>query len=53
MTPVISMSFWAVFWLMGRRARKMGVVRRESSGRTVWQSIKHWSTEFDGEFSSK
>ncbi|KAI4940514.1 hypothetical protein J4E86_010894 [Alternaria arbusti] len=47
MTPVFSISFWLVFWLMGRRARKMGVISREPSGRTIWQSIKHWCTEFD------
>ncbi|KAI4920614.1 uncharacterized protein J4E92_008257 [Alternaria infectoria] len=53
MTPVFSISFWLVFWLMGRRARKMGVISREPSGRTVWQSTKHWCTEFDGKLNSQ
>jgi MFS family permease len=47
LTPVFSLSFCAVFWLMGRRARRAGVEAREMSGRTVFQSIKHWSIEFD------
>ncbi|CAN9278155.1 unnamed protein product [Alternaria alternata] len=47
LTPVFSLSFCAVFWLMGRRVRRAGVEARELSGRTVFQSIKHWSIEFD------
>ena len=50
MTPVFSLTFWAVFWLMGRRAKKMGVLKREKSGRTMFESIKHWCIEFDGKY---
>ncbi|KAF1839176.1 siderophore iron transporter mirB [Decorospora gaudefroyi] len=50
-TPIVSMSFWAVFWLMGRRAKKLGVMKREKSSRTVMQSIRHWCIEFDGKLS--
>ncbi|RAR05208.1 siderophore iron transporter mirb [Stemphylium lycopersici] len=47
LTPVFSLSFWAVFWIMGRRAKKMGVLKREKSGRTLFESTKHWCIEFD------
>ncbi|KAG9186323.1 hypothetical protein G6011_02879 [Alternaria panax] len=47
LTPVFSLSFCAVFWLMGKRARRSGVKPAAPSGRTVLQSIKHWSVEFD------
>jgi len=50
-TPIVSMSFWAIFWLMGRRAKKMGVVKREKSGRTLMQNVWHWCVEFDGAIS--
>lgn len=48
LTPVFSLSFWAVFWLMGMRARRSGVEGRSPSSRTVFQGIKHWCIEFDG-----
>ncbi|CAO2658528.1 Nn.00g062510.m01.CDS01 [Neocucurbitaria sp. VM-36] len=46
-TPVIGISFWAIFWLMGRRAQQVGVVMKTKSGRTLLQNIYHWSVEFD------
>ncbi|KAL1797182.1 hypothetical protein ACET3X_003788 [Alternaria dauci] len=47
LTPVFSLSFCAVFWLMSRRARRTVAEPRAPSGRTVFQSIKHWSIDFD------
>ncbi|EOA92288.1 uncharacterized protein SETTUDRAFT_84837 [Exserohilum turcica Et28A] len=47
LTPAFSLSFWAVFWLMGRRAKKLGVLKPEKSGRSLTESIKHWCIEFD------
>lgn len=52
LTPAFSLSFWAVFWLMGRRAKKLGVLKPEKSGRSLTESIKHWCIEFDGEYLS-
>lgn len=51
-TPVIGLSFWAIFWLMGRRAQQVGGINAKvKSGRTLLQSIRYWSVEFDGKFS--
>ncbi|CAE7193038.1 hypothetical protein P3342_009340 [Pyrenophora teres f. teres] len=47
LTPLFSLAFWLVFFLMGRRAKKLGVIKREKSGRTVLQSIRFWCIEFD------
>ncbi|KAI1510543.1 Siderophore iron transporter mirb [Pyrenophora tritici-repentis] len=47
LTPLFSLAFWLVFFLMGRRAKKMGVIKREKIGRTVLQSIRFWCIEFD------
>jgi MFS family permease len=48
-TPFMCIPFWTIFWLMSSRAKKLGVIEKEKSGRTVGQSIMHWGTEFDGE----
>jgi MFS family permease len=47
-TPVMCIPFWAIFYFMTRRARKMGVVAKPKSNRTFLQSVKHWCNEFDG-----
>lgn len=48
-TPVICMPFLGVFWWNQRTARKQGVLteKREASGRTTFQSIRHYLIEFD------
>jgi len=51
LTPIFSLFFWLVFYLMGRRAKKLGVIKREKSGRTWLQSIRYWCIEFDGKTS--
>lgn len=38
---------WLIFFISYRRAKAMGVVQKERSGRTVWQSCKHYFVEFD------
>jgi hypothetical protein len=48
-TPFMSTPFWAIFWIMSRRAKKLGVIKREKSDRTLGQSIMFWCVEFDGE----
>jgi hypothetical protein len=48
-TPFTSIPFWAIFWIMSRRAKKLGVIKREKSDRTLGQSIMYWCVEFDGE----
>ncbi|EUC46935.1 hypothetical protein COCMIDRAFT_91631 [Bipolaris oryzae ATCC 44560] len=47
LTPVFSLTFWAVFWFMGRRAKKLGILKRESTNRLLVESIKYWCIEFD------
>lgn len=37
----------AVFWFFTRKAQRMGLFRREPSGRTTAQSIVHYFHEFD------
>jgi hypothetical protein len=48
-TPFICMPFWAIFFLMSRRAEDVGVIRRQKSKRTITQSFVYWCVEFDGE----
>jgi MFS family permease len=48
-TPFMCIPFWTIFGLMSSRAKKLGVIKEEKSGRTVGQSIMHWCIEFDGE----
>lgn len=47
-TPMMCIPFWFIFFLMSRKAKQSGVIKRESSGRTVLQSFQHWCIEFDG-----
>jgi hypothetical protein len=37
-----------IFWLNQRKALKLGVIKKEKSGRTWWQSAEHYFWEFDG-----
>ena len=46
-TPFMCIPFWAIFWLMTRKAERNGVIERAKSGRTAVQSIMHWCIEFD------
>lgn len=48
-TPFMCIPFWAIFWVMSRKAKKNALITREKSYRTLGQSIVHWSVEFDGE----
>lgn len=43
-----SIPVWIIFFIGYRRAKAMGVVQKERSGRTVFQTIKHYVVEFDG-----
>ncbi|CAH0015797.1 unnamed protein product [Clonostachys rhizophaga] len=36
-----------IFWLNQRKALKLGVIKKEKSGRTWWQSTEHYFWEFD------
>jgi MFS family permease len=51
-TPFVCMPFWGIFFLMSRRAEKVGVIQRQKSDRTIFQSAVHWCVEFDGERAS-
>ena len=50
-TPVMCAPFLWVFWYNQRLARKQGILidRREASGRTWYQSLRHYAIEFDCE----
>jgi len=49
--PVICAPFVFIFWHNQQLARKQGVLveKREASGRTWLQSLRHYLVEFDGE----
>ena len=48
-TPVMCAPFLWVFWHNQRLAKKQGILvdKREASGRTWYQSLKHYAIEFD------
>lgn len=39
-----------VMFLMQRKAERFGTYVKERSGRTLWQSIAHYTVEFDGQY---
>jgi MFS family permease len=45
--PVVCTPLWALFYFYQRKAEKMGLVKRELSSRTFWQSVIYWIKEFD------
>ncbi|PGH26453.1 hypothetical protein AJ80_01952 [Polytolypa hystricis UAMH7299] len=46
-TPLTSLPVVAIFLRSRRKAEKMGYLRRQRSGRTAWESIKHYFVQFD------
>ncbi|KAI1324089.1 siderophore iron transporter mirB [Xylariaceae sp. FL0255] len=46
-TPFITLPLWWLFTYNQNKAKKLGVLVREKSGRTTFQSIKHYFFEFD------
>jgi hypothetical protein len=46
--PVICAPLYFILTLNLRKAKKQGLVKRESSGRTLKQNIWHYLIEFDG-----
>lgn len=51
-TPFMCIPFWTIFYVMSNRSKKLGVVVKEKSGRTFFQSVKHYCIEFDGGLAS-
>ncbi|KAI0156366.1 siderophore iron transporter mirB [Xylariaceae sp. FL1272] len=47
LTPFILAPLWYLFWSNQNKAIKSGVLVREKSGRTTFQSIKYYFFEFD------
>ncbi|USW55073.1 Putative major facilitator superfamily, MFS transporter superfamily [Septoria linicola] len=45
--PAVNIPLIALFMWYTRKARREGVLQKESSGRTTFQSIKHYAIEFD------
>ncbi|KAH8675268.1 major facilitator superfamily domain-containing protein [Xylariales sp. PMI_506] len=46
--PFVTLSLWVLLVINYRKAKQMGVlVPRAASGRTKWQSFKHYVEEFD------
>jgi MFS family permease len=48
--PFVFVPLCAVFKFYEKKAQRLGVLKREPSGRTTWQSIIHYIHEFDGMF---
>ncbi|KAJ8121320.1 hypothetical protein ONZ43_g2197 [Nemania bipapillata] len=46
-TPVVCLPLYFLFAYNQRKAEKQGILVRQKSGRTVFQSIKHYFWEFD------
>lgn len=46
-TPFICSPLLALFYVNYRKAREMGLIPKRDSGRTLWQSIRHYVIEFD------
>lgn len=46
--PVVSVPISVIFMINQRKAIKLGLIKREPSGRTVMKSILHYCVEFDG-----
>lgn len=51
--PVVAAPLFFVLKTNLRKAKRQGVLGREKSGRTLWQSICHYVVEFDGMFCSR
>jgi hypothetical protein len=47
-TPFMCIPFWAIFYVMTRKAREMGVITKQKTKRTVIQSVVHWCIYLDG-----
>ncbi|KAF2101793.1 MFS general substrate transporter [Rhizodiscina lignyota] len=45
--PVVALPIFSVLLLNQRKAKKLGVLQKERSGRTAFQSIWHYAVEFD------
>lgn len=48
--PVVAFPLFVILKLNLRKAKRQGILARERSGRTLWQSIWHYSIECDGTF---
>lgn len=46
-TPIITMPLFGVFMHNYYKAKKQGLVVKEKSGRTTWESIKYYFVQFD------
>lgn len=45
--PIICTPLWALWYSVQKKAERMGLVQKEKSGRTIWQSVVHYFIEFD------
>jgi MFS family permease len=45
--PVVCSPLFLIFWWNERKAKKMGLLVKQKSGRNVFQSIKHYAIQFD------
>ncbi|KAJ4244217.1 hypothetical protein NW762_014599 [Fusarium torreyae] len=45
--PIATVPLFGLFYYYQWKAQKAGLLKRESSGRTVTESIKHWAIQFD------
>lgn len=51
-TPVVALPLYGILKYNLLKAHKEGYNVKRPSGRTVWESIQHWTVEFDCEFAN-
>lgn len=52
-TPVITIPLLVILYLNQRKALRDGLLVKEKSGRTLWQSVNFYFWEFDGQSTSR
>jgi len=52
-TPVITIPILVILYLNQRKALRDGLLVKEKSGRTLWQSVNFYFWEFDGQSTSR
>ncbi len=49
-TPIVSIPIFSILLINQNKAKKLGVLAKVHSGRTMMQNISHYAIEFDGMF---
>ncbi|CAG8975881.1 hypothetical protein HYALB_00006497 [Hymenoscyphus albidus] len=46
-TPIMTMPLFLLLWWNQNKAKKTGLIQQRNSGRTTFESLKHYAIEFD------